>query len=86
MDCRVSTDNGHAQGTSIVGPVLTRLDYSPAASIIVLGDVDGSTMVGWGAILQEEHDNGRMRPARYESGVYGARRGGRSSEVSVIVH
>jgi RNase H-like domain found in reverse transcriptase len=52
-----------------LAPVLTPLDYSPSTSIIVLS-VDASTTVGWGAILQQEHGDGRMKPARYERAVW----------------
>ena len=50
-------------------PVLVPLDYSPSASIIVVS-VDASTTIGWGAILQQDHGDGLLRPARYESGIW----------------
>jgi len=49
-------------------PTLVTLDFSPSAGKIIV-NVDASK-VGWGGILQQEMDDNRVRPARYESGVW----------------
>jgi hypothetical protein len=49
-------------------PTLVSLDFSPSAGKIIV-NVDASK-VGWGGILQQEMDDNRVRPARYESGVW----------------
>jgi ribonuclease HI len=50
-------------------PVLVSLDFSAAALGIELG-IDASTSVGWGAVLSQYRDDGKLHPARYESGVW----------------
>jgi transposase InsO family protein len=49
-------------------PTLVPLDFSPSASPIVL-TTDAST-IGWGAILQQAHNDELLHPARYDSGVW----------------
>jgi hypothetical protein len=50
-------------------PVLVSLDFSPSSPMIYL-QVDASTTVGWGAILSQMQRDGKIRPARYEGGVW----------------
>ena len=49
-------------------PTLVSLDFSPSAGAII-ATVDASK-VGWGGILQQQQDDGRVRPARYESRIW----------------
>ena len=49
-------------------PTLITLEFSPSAGIIVV-TVDASK-IGWGGILQQEREDGRLRPSRYESGIW----------------
>ena len=49
-------------------PTLMPLDFSPAASPIVL--TTDASQVGWGAVLQQAHNDDLLHPARYESGVW----------------
>jgi hypothetical protein len=50
-------------------PVLVSLDFSPSALPIFL-NVDASTTVGLGAVLSQQQEDGRLHPARYESGIW----------------
>jgi hypothetical protein len=50
-------------------PVLISLDFTPSAGTIYL-HVDASTTIGWGGILSQMQSDGRIRPARYESGIW----------------
>ena len=50
-------------------PVLVSHDFAPAAGIIYL-QVDASTTIGWGGILSQMQSDGRIQPARYESGIW----------------
>ena len=49
-------------------PVLTTLDFSVGVLGIELG-IDASTTIGWGAVLSQYKDDGKLHPARYESGI-----------------
>ena len=53
----------------IESPLLVSLDFSNSALGIELG-IDASTTVGWGAVLSQYRDDGKLHPARYESGVW----------------
>ena len=48
--------------------VLMTLDFSAGAFGIELG-IDGSTTVGWSAVLSQYKDDGKLHPAKYESGI-----------------
>jgi hypothetical protein len=50
-------------------PVLVSLDFSASALGIELG-IDASTTVGWGAVLSQYWDDGKLHPARFESGIW----------------
>jgi ribonuclease HI len=50
-------------------PVLVSLDFSAGALGIELG-IDASTSVGWGAVLSQYQDDGKLHPARFESGIW----------------
>ena len=50
-------------------PILITLDFSPSALMIFL-NVDASTLIGWGGILSQLQSDGRVRPARFESGIW----------------
>ena len=50
-------------------PVLVTLDLSPSAYTIIL-NVDASSTIGWGAVLSQLQNDGRIHPARYESGIW----------------
>jgi RNase H-like domain found in reverse transcriptase/Integrase zinc binding domain len=50
-------------------PVLVSLDFSAAALGIELG-IDASTSVGWGGVLSQYRDDGKLHPVRFESGVW----------------
>ena len=50
-------------------PVLVSLDFTPSAGTIYL-HVDASTTIGWGGILSQRQSDGRIGPARYESGIW----------------
>ena len=66
-DCQQAMDRlKHLLSTA---PILIKLDYSPSALPIIL-NVDASTQVGWGAVLSQMQEDGKPRPARYESGVW----------------
>jgi RNase H-like domain found in reverse transcriptase len=53
----------------VKAPVLIVLDFSEGALRIELG-IDASTKIGWGAVLSQYKDDGKLHPARYESGVW----------------
>jgi hypothetical protein len=53
----------------VKAPVLTVLDFSEGGLRMELG-IDASTTVGWGAVLSQYKDDGKLHPARYESGVW----------------
>jgi ribonuclease HI len=57
------------KGSLMTAPVLVSLDFSAAALGIELG-IDASTTVGWGAVLSQYREDGKLHPARYESGVW----------------
>ncbi len=48
---------------------MVSLDFTPSAGMIYL-HVDASTTIGWGGILSQMQSDGRIRPARYESGIW----------------
>jgi transposase InsO family protein len=50
-------------------PVLVKLDFSPNALPIVL-NVDASTTIGWGAVLSQIQADGKVKPSRFESGIW----------------
>jgi len=50
-------------------PVLTTLDFSADALRIELR-VDACTMIGWGAVLSQYKDDGKLHAARFESGIW----------------
>ena len=50
-------------------PVLISLDFSPSALAIIL-NVDASTKQGWGATLSQAQQDGTIKPARFESGIW----------------
>jgi hypothetical protein len=52
----------------VKAPVLVVIDFSPGALGIELG-IDASTKVGWGGVLSQYEDDGRLHPVRFESGV-----------------
>jgi hypothetical protein len=57
------------QQAMITAPILVKIDYSPGAGEIVVG-VDAS-LEGYGGYLgQRDLETRRVRPARYESGVW----------------
>jgi hypothetical protein len=57
------------QQAMVTAPVLIKIDYSPEAGEIVVG-VDAS-LEGYGGYLgQRDIKTGKVRPARYESGVW----------------
>ena len=49
-------------------PALVKLQYGEGAGVIYL-TVDAS-LTGWGAVLQQEDENGKRHPVRYESGLW----------------
>jgi RNase H-like domain found in reverse transcriptase len=52
-----------------VAPTLIILDSGPSTGMIYL-TVDKSTTIRWGATLEQLQDDGKRKPARYESGVW----------------
>jgi len=52
-----------------MAPVLVKLDFSPNALPIVL-NVDASTTIGWGAVLSQIQPDGKVKPSRFESGIW----------------
>ena len=66
-DCQLAMETLQMQLTE--APILITLDYSPSAGMIFL-NVDASTIVGWGATLEQMQNDGTRRPARYESGIW----------------
>ena len=56
------------KGKITEAPVLVSLDFTPSTGMIYL-HVDASTTIGWGGILSQKQSDGRIRPARYESGI-----------------
>jgi RNase H-like domain found in reverse transcriptase/Integrase zinc binding domain/Reverse transcriptase (RNA-dependent DNA polymerase) len=57
------------KGALMKAPVLVSLDFSDSALGIELG-IDASTSVGWGAVLSQFRDDGKLHPARFESGIW----------------
>ena len=66
-DCQTAMDTLKTKITE--APVLVSVDFSASALPIFL-NVDASTTVGWGAVLSQQQEDGRLHPARYESGIW----------------
>ena len=66
-DCQLAMDTLKRAVTQ--APVLITLDFSSSALRIFL-HVDASTSVGWGAVLSQQQNDGSIRPARFESGIW----------------
>ena len=49
-------------------PVLVSLDLRKGAGQII-AHVGASTTVGWGAVLSQVQDSGKLHPARFDSGI-----------------
>jgi len=49
-------------------PALASIDFTPSAGTIIV--TVNASKVGWGGILQQEQQDGHMRPARYDSGIW----------------
>src|SRR5947207_14754992 len=49
--------------------ILISLDFSPFALTIIL-NVDASTSIEWSAILSQLQSDGKVRPTRFESGIW----------------
>jgi len=48
-------------------PAIKAIDYASSGRIVLSVD---SSLLGWGAILQQEDDMKKRHPARYESGIW----------------
>jgi len=50
-------------------PVLISLHFSISALLIIL-HIDASTMIGWGVVMSQLQEDGRLHPACFESGIW----------------
>jgi transposase InsO family protein len=66
-DCQHAMNQLKSAITS--APILVRLDFGPSALPLVL-NVDASTTIGWGAVLSQVQSDGRVKPSRFESGIW----------------
>ena len=66
-ECQLAMDTLKVKITE--APVLISLDFSISALLIVL-HVDASTTIGWGAVMSQLQEDGRLYPARFESGIW----------------
>jgi len=66
-DCQSAMDTLKAAITT--APVLITLDLTPAGLAIYL-NIDASTKIGWGVVLSQLQNDGSVRPARFEGGIW----------------
>ena len=66
-ECQLAMDILKSALTS--APVLISLDFSPSALSIIL-QIDASTTIGWGGVLSQFQSDGKLHPARFESGIW----------------
>ena len=64
-----STAMEQLKGLLVEAPILVSLDFSTSALRVVL-EIDASTSVGWGAVLSQFREDGKLHPARFESGIW----------------
>ena len=66
-ECQLAMDTLKIKITEAL--ILISLDFSISVLLIVL-HVDASTTIGWGAVMSQLQEDGRLHPARFESGIW----------------
>ena len=67
QDCQGAMDE--LKRRLMTAPIFISLDFSASALMIFL-HVDASTTIGWGAVLSQLQSDGKIRSARFESGIW----------------